>query len=211
RSSTSGHVRARIVIVDHRGAHRRGSHHTGRYLPAHALEGPVPLKVPHTHYLHHDIVARRGRRGAAHGPASRRVLPWLLLASVRYPVPTRHHEYRRHGGYHANRIRRENAALWPPGASCPRSRARGVRCRGERGTPSPSHLPERWCGYACRNADENAWKRKRTCHEVTDPILDIGGRAVCPWHEADVSRRDRACPLWEAKGTLLGERGDVRS
>src|SRR5262249_35062685 len=31
--------------------------HTGRHLPANAFEGPVPLKVPHTHYLHHDIVA----------------------------------------------------------------------------------------------------------------------------------------------------------
>ena len=35
----------------------------------------------------------------------------------------------------------ENAALGPPGASHHGSRARGVWCSGDRGTPSPSHLP----------------------------------------------------------------------
>jgi hypothetical protein len=78
---------------------------------------------------------------------------------------------------HAHRIRRENAALGRPGTSCHGSRARGVWWGGDRGTPSPSDLPERWRGSARRNANENARKRERTCHEVTDSTLDVGSVA----------------------------------
>ena len=112
-----GDCRAHRAIADHRGPHRRDSARRGGPLPAHALEGLVPLEVPHAHHLHHDIVARRCCGRAAHGIAPRRLLPRLLLAPVRHPVPARHHEYRRYGGYHARHIRRENIALGSRGGS----------------------------------------------------------------------------------------------
>ena len=48
---------------------RRGRARRGRPLPAHAVEGSVPVAMPHADQLHHDLVARRGGGRAAHGPA----------------------------------------------------------------------------------------------------------------------------------------------
>ena len=126
----------------------------GGSLPAHAFEGLVPLEVPHAHNLHHDIVARRRCGRAAHGIAPRCLLSRLLLAPVRHPVPARHHEYRRYGGYHARYIRRENIALGSHGGS----RRRG--CTHSLWFDSPScattpadllHGPQH--GHPCGHAD----------------------------------------------------------
>ena len=115
-------VAARTALSTcHRGPRRRCSARRGGSLPAHAFEGLVPLEVPHAHNLHHDIMARRCCGRAAHGIAPRCLLSRLLLAPVRHPVPARHHEYRRYGGYYARYIRRENIALGSHG---------GSRCRG---------------------------------------------------------------------------------
>src|SRR5262249_60067622 len=85
-------------------------------------------------------------------------------------------------------VRRKNAAWGPRGPGCRGGGAGGVGWGGDRGTQSPPPLPERGRGYARRNADENAWERKRTCHEVTDPILDVGSPDIRLWHEADLKR-----------------------
>src|SRR4051812_42698670 len=95
----------------HCGSRRRGGARRGGSLPAHAVEGLVPLEVPHAHHLRRDIMARRCCGRAAHGIAPRCLLPRLLLASFRHPLPARHHEYRRHGGYHAHHLRLANIAL----------------------------------------------------------------------------------------------------
>ena len=120
---------------------RRDSARRGGSLPAHAFEGPVPLEVPHAHHLHHDIVARRCRGRAAHGIAPRCLLPRLLLAPVRHPVPARHHEYRRHGGYHAPHIRRENIALGPRGGSRRGGCTHRLWFGGRGGAPTPADIP----------------------------------------------------------------------
>jgi hypothetical protein len=59
RARRRGGCRACRTIAGHRGPRRRDSARRGGSLPAHALEGLVPLEVPHTHDLLHDIVARR--------------------------------------------------------------------------------------------------------------------------------------------------------
>ena len=131
--------------------------------------------MPHAYHLHHDILARRDRGRAPHGLAPRCLLPWLLLASLRHPVSARHHEYRGHGSYHSHHIRRENAALASSRALRRGFRAYALWCISDCDTPTPSYFPER-CrhGYAPRNADEDAREWQHTCHEVVDPIVDVG-------------------------------------
>src|SRR5262245_65004894 len=99
--------------------------------------------MPYAYHVYYDIVARRGRWRVGHGLAPRGLLPWLLLAPLRDPVPARHHEYRGHGYYYAHHIRRENAAMGSPRALRRGCRACALRCVGDYDTRTPSHLPER--------------------------------------------------------------------
>src|SRR5260221_4138323 len=85
------------AVLDHRCPHRRRDPGRSRPLPAVAIEGSVPLQVPHADRLHHDLMAGWDRRGVADGHAARCVLPWLLLAAVRASVPAWHDEHRRDG------------------------------------------------------------------------------------------------------------------
>jgi len=135
RARRRGGCHAHRAIAGHRGPPWRNSARRGGPLPAHALEGLVPLEVPHAHHLHHDIVARRCRGRDEHGVAARCLLPRLLLAPVRHPVSARHHEYRRHGGYHARYIRRENITLGSRGGSRRSGCAHRLRSCGRDSTP----------------------------------------------------------------------------
>ena len=101
---------------------------------------------------------RDGRGGrAAHGIAPWRLLPWLLLAAVRYPVSARHHEHRRHGGYHARDLRREDTALGSRGRSRHGRRTHSLWFGGSGGAPTPADiLREPRHGHARRHADEDA-------------------------------------------------------
>jgi hypothetical protein len=87
---------------------------------------------------------REGIAGALRmGLAPRCLLPWLLLASFRHPVSTRHNEYCSNGYYHAGHFRRENAALGSPCTSrrscCPCA----LRCGGDYDPRAPSHFPKK--------------------------------------------------------------------
>src|SRR5262249_40828610 len=96
-------------------------------------------------------------------------LSGLLLASLCHSLSARHHEYWSDGSCHSHNIRRENAAL---AAACTLHRgcrAFALWCAGDYVTPTSSHFPERGQrSDACRNADEDARERQRTCHQVTD-------------------------------------------
>src|SRR6266852_6216169 len=141
----------------HRGACRRGCARRGGALPTHAFEGLVPLEVPHAHHLHHDIVARRCCGRAAHGITARCLLPRLLLAPVRHPVPARPHEYRHPHGYHDRHIRRENLALGSRGGSRRGGCTHSLWFGGRGGAPIPADIPRGpRHGHARGHADGHA-------------------------------------------------------
>ena len=131
------------------------------------LKDSVSLEVPHAHHVHHDIVARRCCGCAAHGTAPRCLLPWLLLAPVRHLVSARHHEYCRHGGYHACNIRRENIAMGSCGGSRRGGCTHSVWLGGRGGATTPADIPfGPGHGQARRDADADAWERYTACHAM---------------------------------------------
>ena len=129
--------------------------------------------MPYAYHLHYDVVARRCSGRTSHGLAPRSLLPWLLLASLRHSLSARHHEYCSDGGITLI-ILAEKTLPWPRLA--PYAAAVALVLYGALVIASPQLLfPERWQrGYARRDADEDARERQYVCHEVVDPIFDVG-------------------------------------
>src|SRR5947209_13055532 len=70
--------------------------------------------MPHARAIHPQFLARWLWRRVPHGFRAWYLLPRLLLAPVRDPLPARHHEYRRHGAGNSPDLCRESAALRTP-------------------------------------------------------------------------------------------------
>jgi predicted metal-binding membrane protein len=64
------------------------------------VEDCLPREMPGASELPDDVMARRHARGGSHGDGSWRLVPRLLLAAVRHPVPARHDECWRDGACH---------------------------------------------------------------------------------------------------------------
>src|SRR3569832_2583400 len=56
--------------------------------------------MPHAHWFHPDLMARRSLGRGTHGYRAWGLLPWLLLAAVSRTLSSRDHECRRNGRGH---------------------------------------------------------------------------------------------------------------
>ena len=117
-----------------------------------------------------DGVAGALRMGLLHGAYCLGCC-WLLFVIL---FPLGPHEHRRHGGYHACRLRREDSALGTPGCPCHSGCACGLWCGGAGCTASPAHLHGgRWHGHdrpgrTNKHADNaDALVRHRACQAVS--------------------------------------------
>src|SRR5205085_9569591 len=99
RRGGSGAAGGAVDVADEpRSAPGRGRAGPGRPLPTLAPQACLLVQVPNPLTVHHDILARGLRRHLAYGDRAWRLLPRLLLAAVRHPLPARHDEragYRR--------------------------------------------------------------------------------------------------------------------